>query len=220
MLHELVKVWFGWVDSWGYLGIFILMAMESTIIPVPSEIVIPPAAFWAAQGRMNIAGVVMAATLGSYIGSVINYWVSQWIGLPVLRRYGHLVFIKPEKLAMGEQWINEFGVPGVFAARLLPVIRHLISIPAGILRMPFGKFSAATALGAGLWCGVLAWFGERVIGDHPELLQSPEAMAAVVRAKLIWFVAAVVVLAGLYSLVAIFQYRNRNPRSTLANRGL
>jgi membrane protein DedA with SNARE-associated domain len=139
------------------------------------------------------------------MGSVINYWVSQWIGKPVLQRYGRYVLVSPAKLEMGHQWVSRFGMPGIFAARLLPVVRHLISIPAGILEMPFGKFSLATLGGAGLWCGVLAWFGEQVIGSHPELLQSPEAMAHVIKAKLAWFVGAVVVLTALYAVVLVFK---------------
>src|SRR4029079_15288709 len=97
MLHELLRTWFHWVDQWGYLGVFILMAMESSIIPVPSEVVMPPAAFWAAQGRMSMAGVVLAGTLGSYFGSVVSYLVSKWVGQPILRKYGKYFFLPVEK---------------------------------------------------------------------------------------------------------------------------
>jgi membrane protein DedA with SNARE-associated domain len=202
MLHELVRTWFGWVEAWGYFGVFLLMAMESSIIPVPSEVVMPPAAFWAAQGRMNLAAVILAGTAGSYFGSLLNYWVARWVGQPVVNRYGKYFLMSPEKLKMAEGWIARFGTPGVFLARLLPVVRHLISIPAGILKMPLGRFSAATILGAGLWCGVLSWFGQEVLGSHPELLQSPEAMIHALKEKLHWFVLAVVLLALLYGVVA------------------
>jgi membrane protein DedA with SNARE-associated domain len=205
MLHELIKVWFSWVETWGYLGVFGLMALESTIIPVPSEIVMPPAAFWAAQGRMSLSGVILAGTAGSYFGSVINYFVSKWVGQPFLNRYGKFVLLPPAKLQMAEAFVQRFGAPGVFAARLLPVVRHLISIPAGALRMPFCTFSIATIAGAGLWCTVLSWFGQQVIGGHPELLQSPEEMMKVIKAKLLWFVVATVVLAALYAWVAVFK---------------
>src|SRR5258708_24222582 len=97
-MHQLLSVWFHWVDVWGYAGVFILMALESSIIPVPSEVVMPPAAFWAAQGRMNFGLVVLAGTLGSYVGSVANYFVFQWIGLPAAKRYGRYVLISPAKL--------------------------------------------------------------------------------------------------------------------------
>lgn len=207
MFHTLLRVWFGWVEDWGYPGVFVLMAMESSIIPVPSEIVMPPAAFWAAQGRMTFWGVVLAGTLGGYAGSAISYWGSRWLGPPLIRRYGRYVLISEEKVRLAHAWVSRFGVVGVFLARLLPVIRHLISIPAGILTMPFGRFSLATVAGAGLWCAILSWFGRKVIGGHPELLQSPEAMVAVIRGQLAWLAVAVLVLLGLYGLVAMFRRR-------------
>jgi len=198
MLHEVLRTWFQWVDQWGYWGVFILMAMESSIIPVPSEVVLPPAAFWAAQGRMSLAGVILVATAGSYFGSVVSYGVSRWVGQPVVQKFGKYFFLPPQKLHLAEKWVQQFGAFGIFSARLLPVIRHLISIPAGVLKMPFLSFSLVTTVGAGLWCAVLSWFGQQVIGDSPELLQSPEAMVHVMKAKMIWIVAAVILLGGLY----------------------
>src|SRR6185295_6511488 len=170
----------------------------SSIIPVPSEIVMPPAAFWAAQGRMSFLGVVLAGTLGSYVGSIANYYVARWVGLPLLERYGKYVGISAPKLRAAHDWVKSYGMPGIFFARLLPVVRHLISIPAGILRMPIAGFSMATSAGALLWCFILSWFGSEVIGSHPELLQSPEAMVSVIKAKLLWFVIAVVAFLALY----------------------
>jgi membrane protein DedA with SNARE-associated domain len=183
------------------------MAMESSIIPVPSEIVMPPAAFWAAQGRMSFAGVVLAGTIGSYVGSIANYYLARALGLPFLNRYGKYLMMPPDKLAMAEAWVARFGVPGIFLARLLPVVRHLISIPAGLLRMPVGPFSAATVVGAGLWCAVLSWFGQEVLGSRPQLLESPEAMIAVMHEKLHWFVIGVAMLAVLYGCVVLFMRR-------------
>ena len=207
MLHELLKIWFHWVETWGYLGVFLLMAMESSIIPVPSEIVMPPAAFWAAQGRMSFWGVVLAGTAGSYFGSVASYWVAKWIGTPVIHKYGKYFLLSASKLNLAERWVNRFGVVGVFLARLLPVVRHLISMPAGIFKMNFFSFSLATILGAGIWCTILSWFGQEIIGGHPELLQSPEAMMQVIRAKLAWFVFAAVAFSGLYLGVVLFKKR-------------
>src|SRR5947209_8143055 len=109
MLHGLLSVWFHWVDAWGYAGVFILMALESSIIPVPSEVVMPPAAFWAAQGRMSFGGVVLAGILGSYVGSVANYFLFRWIGLPAAKRYGKYVLISPDKLDTAEQWVKSYG---------------------------------------------------------------------------------------------------------------
>ena len=101
-LHHLIEVWFGWVQNWGYWGIILLMAMESSIFPVPSEVVIPPAAFLAAQGEMNFWGVVIAGTVGSYLGSAITYLVSRAVGRPLVLRYGRYFFLSPEKLARAE----------------------------------------------------------------------------------------------------------------------
>lgn len=214
MMHDLLTAWFRLVEQWGYWGVFVLMAVESSIVPLPSEVVMPPAAFWAAQGRMSFWGVVAAGTFGSYVGSAIGYWAAQWIGLPLLHRYGRYVFLPEKKLQLAEQWVAQYGVAGVFTARLLPVLRHLVSYPAGLFRMPFGRFSAATLIGAGIWCWVLSWFGQEVIGSHPELLNSPEEMIAVMKLKLRWFVAGVVVLGLLYGVVMYFKKGHPRPASS------
>jgi membrane protein DedA with SNARE-associated domain len=201
MLHSLLQVWFGWVRDGGYLGVIALMAMESSILPVPSEVVIPPAAFWASQGRMSFGGVVLAGTFGSWLGSAISYWVSRWIGRAVILRWGRIVFIKPEGLDRAELFMQRYGVGGVFFARLLPVIRHLISIPAGIARMSFGVFSLVTVLGAFFWCSILAWFGVRITAAHPDLMNDPEALVRMVKQEGHWLIGAVLVLCALYFLV-------------------
>ncbi len=213
MLHELLKTWFHWVDAWGYPGIVLLMALESSIVPVPSEIVMPPAAYWAAQGRYNFWAVIAAGTFGSWLGSTASYWVSRWVGLPFLERFGRYLLITPDKIAMGEGWVNRYGKGGIFVARLLPVVRHLISIPAGILRMPFRTFTLYTVAGAALWCTVLSWFGEKVLGDQPQLLDSPEAMVSAIKAKLIWFIGGAVAFAGLYFVMVWFRGRKSAPIS-------
>lgn len=212
MLHDWLVTWFQWVEQWGYLGVFLLMAMESSILPVPSEIVMPPAAFWAAQGRMDFWGVILAGTAGSYFGSMVMYYTSRHLGLPVVhhlsRRYGKYFFINEEKLRIGEAWVRSHGVVGIFVARLLPVVRHLIGIPAGVFRMSVIPYSAATIVGAGIWCFVLAWFGREVIGNSPELLQSPEQLIAVMKAKVIWIVAGVAIFAVLYAAMVILRKRS------------
>ena len=207
MLHEWIKIWFGWVEHWGYWGVFVLMALESSIVPVPSEVVMPPAAFWAAQGKLNFWGVVAMGTAGSYVGSTISYWGAQWLGLPFLRRYGRYFLLPPDKIALAEAWVKDYGPTGIFVARLLPVIRHLISMPAGVFRMPFGRFSAVTISGAALWCTILSWFGQQVIGSRPELLNSPEEMVQVMKDQLVWFVIGVVLLGGLYVGLKVYQKR-------------
>jgi membrane protein DedA with SNARE-associated domain len=163
MLHQFFNTWLGWVEDWGYPGVIILMAMESSIVPVPSEVVIPPAAILAAStGKMSLVGVVLAGTLGSWIGSAVSYWVSLLVGRPVVEKWGKYFFIPPDKLARAERFMHRYESGGIFFARLLPVIRHLISIPAGIIRMGFAKFSLLTVVGAAVWCAVLAWLGGRV----------------------------------------------------------
>lgn len=205
MFHELIRTWFEWVQIGGYTGIFILMAMESSIIPVPSEIVMAPAAFWAAQGRMSFAGVVLAGTLGSYVGSLISYWAALWLGHPFLEKYGKYVLISHKKLQAAEQWIRQFGTLGVFICRFLPVIRHLVSLPAGLFRMPLGRFSVATITGAGIWCWILAWFGEKILGANPRLLDSPETMILAIQSKTGWFVGGAALIAVLYGVTVWFR---------------
>ena len=197
--HALLKIWFHFVETWGYLGVFLLMALESSIVPIPSEIVMPPAAYWAAQGRMSFWIVVLAGTVGSWFGSIASYAFSRIVGEPFVRRYGKYVLISEAKVTAMEGWVSEYGVSGIFFARLLPVVRHLVSIPAGILKMPVGRFSAATTAGAFLWCAVLSWFGMKVIGDAPQLLNSPAELAHVLKAKMHLVVVAVVLFAAAYA---------------------
>src|SRR3981081_3771478 len=174
-MHRLLEVWVGWVLHGGYVGIIVLMAMESSIFPVPSEIVIPPAAFLAAQGKLSFSGVVLAGTLGSYLGAAITYWVSRLIGRPLIVRYGRFVLISPKKLEHAENWLTRYETGGVFFARLLPVVRHLISIPAGIVRMNFKVFSVVTIVGSGIWCWILAWLGAKAYCLETEILFHPGA---------------------------------------------
>ncbi|MBI2605995.1 MAG: DedA family protein [Deltaproteobacteria bacterium] len=204
--HGLVRAWFLFVENWGYLGVFLLMALESSIVPVPSEVVMPPAAFWASQGKMDFWGVVLAGTAGSYFGSIVSYGISRAVGTPIIKKYGKYFLLSAAKLEMTEAWIRKYGNAGIFTARLLPVVRHLISIPAGIFEMPVLPFSIMTIAGAFLWCLVLSWFGREVIGNNPELLSSPEMLIAVCKAKLRWFIGAVVVLAAAYAFV-VYQKR-------------
>ena len=200
-MHAWLVIWFGLVRDWGYPGIVLLMAMESSIIPLPSEVVIPPAAYWAAQGEYNFWGVVLAGTVGSYLGAAVMYWVSRWIGRPLVVRYGKYFFIPESKLLRAERWLARYEAGGIFFARLLPVVRHLIGIPAGIVRMNFKVYSLMTIAGSAVWCTVLAWFGAEVIGDQPDLLNDPQKMILVLTQRLHWFVGLILLLAILYIVV-------------------
>ena len=202
MLHELLHTWLGWVKDWGYPGVIILMAMESSIFPVPSEVVIPPAAILAASGGgMSIAGVIAAGTFGSWLGSAITYWVALSVGRPVVLRWGKYFFIPPDKLERAERFMHRYEGGGIFFARLLPVIRHLISIPAGIIRMGFLKFSVLTIVGAAIWCSVLAWLGGKV-GDKLRAEGKdpldPDALVAAVKHESLWIVGAILLVCVLY----------------------
>lgn len=200
-MHQLLELWFQWVLNWGYLGIIILMAMESSIFPVPSEIVIPPAAFLAAQGHLDFTGVVVAGTVGSYLGSAITYWVSRWLGRPLIMRYGKYFLLGPEKLARAEVWLVRYEAGGVFFARLLPVIRHLISIPAGIVRMNFTTFSVVTIIGSAIWCYILALLGDKAYRLQPDLISNPEAMVSFIKAQSLWIILLIALFAALYLVV-------------------
>ena len=207
MLHELFATWMRLSLEWGYAGIFLMMAIESTVFPLPSEIVVPPAAYWAEQGHFSFWGVVLASTLGSWFGSAISYAVARSVGRPLILKYGRYVFLPPKKWELAEQWIHHFSVVGVFFARLLPVVRHLVSLPAGAVKMRFATFSLSTLLGSFVWSVVLAWFGAKVLGSQPRLLQDPEALTHVLKEKLIWFVAAALLMFGLYVAVDLIGRR-------------
>ncbi len=208
-MHHLLETWFHWVLTGGYVGIIVLMAMESSIFPVPSEIVIPPAAFLAAQGKLSFTGVVLAGVLGSYLGSAITYWASRLIGRPLIVKYGRFVLVTPKKLEQAEQWLSRYEAGGVFFARLLPVVRHLISIPAGIVRMNFGLFSLVTIAGSALWCWILAYLGDKAYRLEPELLTSPDALVRFIHGQSRGILLVVALFAALYML----SLRLMKPRS-------
>lgn len=208
-MHRLLGVWFEWVHDWGYTGIVALMALESSVFPLPSEVVIPPAAYWAKQGRFSMAGVVLAGTLGSYIGAAAMYWMARLLGRPLLLRYGKYFFCPEEKVLLAERWLSRYEAGGVFFARLVPVVRHLIGIPAGLVRMPFRTYSVMTLAGAGLWCWVLAWFGGKILGDQPQLIEDPEALVHVLRNRTWEIGAFALLLCALYVFVMRVTSRSR-----------
>ncbi|HEY2953777.1 MAG TPA: DedA family protein [Candidatus Eisenbacteria bacterium] len=214
MFHDLFAGWFHLIRDWHYAGVFVLMAIESTVFPLPSELVIPPAAYWATQGEMHFWGVVVAATLGSWAGSAISYGVARSVGRPMILRYGRYVLVPEAKWLLAERWIHRYSTAGVFFARLLPVVRHLVSLPAGAARMPFLRFSVTTLAGSFLWSAVLAWFGARVLADQPGLLADPDALGHLLRARMWWFIAAVLVLLGLYVAVDLIGRRLRREAAT------
>lgn len=192
MLKSLIEWYLGALESGGYPLIALLMAVESSIVPLPSELVIPPAAHLAyATGRFSMVGIVLAGTLGSWLGATAMYWASRIAGRPLVLRFGPYVMIKPEKVEGAERWAKKFGPVGVFISRLLPVVRHLIGIPAGIVRMDFKKFSIFTLLGSAVWCSVLSYLGVKMGQDEA-------LMRGEMHRITIWIGGAMVVLGGLY----------------------
>jgi len=151
------------VGQWGYPGIVMLMALESSFFPFPSEVVIPPAAYLAASGKMNIGMVILCGTLGSLIGALFNYWLAFKFGRPFFEKHGRYLLVSPRSLEKADRFFERHGHISTFIGRLLPGIRQYISLPAGLSRMNVLAFCAATVLGAGIWVLVLAavgyWFG-------------------------------------------------------------
>ena len=171
-LHQFSDWYLSVLAQGGYGLIAGLMALESTVVPIPSEVIIPPAAYLAhTQGEFSLLGVILAGTVGSWVGASVMYWGSRWLGRPVVMRLGPYLGIADTKIQMAEAWSAHYGWPGVFFSRLLPVIRHLVGIPAGILRMDFRWYAFATLAGSFVWTSVLAWLG-MTVGEHPELLTS------------------------------------------------
>lgn len=151
---------------WGVAFVFVFMTIESSFIPFPSEVVMIPAGFLAARGEFTggepmlaLWLAIAAGTAGSLAGAYINYYLASWVGKPFLEKYGRYFFVKPEPLARACEVFNRYGAMTTFVCRLVPVIRQLISIPAGISRMSFLTFTFFTGLGAGIWTAVLAFVG-------------------------------------------------------------
>ena len=196
---------------WGYAFIFAFMAIESSFVPFPSEIVMLPAGFLAARGELSFHApmpdlvlAIVVGLAGSLAGAYFNYYLSRWLGEPFLRRYGKWFFVKPEALDRAEEVFNRYGAVTTFVCRLIPVIRQLISIPAGLSGMPIGKFTLFTGLGAGIWTAVLAVTGF-VLGrtavdiTYLELVHKGKAL---VDAHLVWMILGGLVLGVLYVLAS------------------
>jgi membrane protein DedA with SNARE-associated domain len=195
-MHDLFSGLFEWyrqsLADGGYLLVGLLMAIESSIIPLPSEAIIPPAVIVAQQtGNMTLGGIIVAGAIGSWVGATVMYWASRWAGRPLVLKYGKYFFVPPAKVELAETWSAQFGSFGVFASRLIPVVRHLIGIPAGIVRMGFWRYSLYTLIGSAIWSAVLTWVGVQAGKD--EALMNGE-----LHRLTLWLVGAVVVLGAIY----------------------
>lgn len=169
MIKELAQDLVDLIFDWGYLGIFLLMAVESSFVPFPSEIVLVPAGYLASQGQMSFSYIMISALGGSLVGAFINYYLALTLGRKILQKYGKYFFISEIALVKMENYFDKHGHISTFTGRLIPGIRQLISIPAGLAKMNIFQFSLFTALGAGIWALVLTLLGY-FIGDNQELI--------------------------------------------------
>jgi membrane protein DedA with SNARE-associated domain len=167
------------IKDYGYIGIFILMTLESTVFPIPSEIVMIPAGYMAYEGHLDATLCVIAGTAGSIAGATINYVISRKYGRSFLWKYGHYFLLPRRRLAQMDYFFRKHGEISTFIGRLLPVARHYISIPAGIAKMNFRKFVIFTALGASIWMVVLTALGY-FIGNNMDLIKEYTHIFAVV----------------------------------------
>jgi membrane protein DedA with SNARE-associated domain len=170
MIHELAQQLVDLIFDWGYLGIFIMMAIESSFIPFPSEIVLVPAGYLASKDEMSITYIMMSAVSGSLIGAFVNYYLAFTLGRKFLLRYGKYFFISPEALDKMERYFKKHGHISTFSGRLVPGIRQLISIPAGLAKMNLLEFTFFTTLGAGIWALILTLLGY-YIGENETLIK-------------------------------------------------
>lgn len=193
MFKQIIDWYMGALETGGYPLVGLLMAVESSIVPLPSELVIPPAAHLAHTGQipLNVWGIVAAGTIGSWLGAAAMYWAARFAGRPLVMKFGKYVFIPAAKVEGAERWATHYGSMGIFMSRLLPVVRHLIGLPAGIVRMNFAKYSLYTLLGSGIWCAVLAYVGVKM-GEDEKL------MAGELHHLSMWLGGAMLVLGGVY----------------------
>lgn len=171
MIKEIAQTIVDLIFDWGYVGIFSLMAIESSFIPFPSEIVLIPAGYLASKGDMNFGLVMLAGLGGSMLGAFINYYLAYFLGRKILSRYGKYFFISQNSLVKMDNYFEKHGAISTFIGRLIPGIRQLISIPAGLSHMNLVTFSTYTALGAGIWALILVSLGY-FIGENQELIDT------------------------------------------------
>ncbi len=188
------------VGSLGYAGVVLLMALESSFVPFPSEVIVPPAGYLASLGQMNIFLVILSGIAGSILGSLLNYWIAYRFGRDFLLKYSKYFFINAEKFAKFEVFFNTHGEITTFIGRLIPVIRQYISFPAGLVRMNLKKFIFYTGLGAAIWCTVLAYVGY-FVGSNIDIIKENID-------HIMYFIfPALILLVIIY--VVVYKYRNK-----------
>jgi membrane protein DedA with SNARE-associated domain len=192
-MHALLNWLVEAVGTMGYPGILVLMFIESTFIPLPSELVIPPAGYLIAQEQMSWAGVIASGTAGSVLGALFNYVVAVYLGRPFILKYGKYFGVSQKHFMKGEEFFLKHGNISTFIGRLILGVRHYISFPAGLCRMSIGKFCFYTAFGAGIWVSILAYIGY-FVGNNKERIME------VSRQWSIFIIAGCVLLIGVYVL--------------------
>jgi len=180
------------ISQSGYLGIVLLMGIESACIPLPSEVIMPFSGYLVHAGRFSLIGVAIAGSVGCNLGSFVAYYVGAWGGRPLVERYGRYVLVSRHDLEMAERWFARYGDWTVFFGRLLPVVRTFIALPAGIARMNFLRFNAYTFLGSLPWCWVLAYAGMK-LGERWTVVRTyfhrfDAVVAALTVIGVVWFV--------------------------------
>ena len=186
-MHEIVELIVNFAREFGYLGIFVMMFLESTFFPFPSEVAMIPAGYLAVQGEMNLLLAIVVGTVGSLTGALFNYYLALKFGRAGVLKFGKYFFFTEEKLQKMEKFFVDHGSFSTFVARLIPGVRQLVSLPAGLSKMNLGKFALHTTLGAGLWVTVLALLGY-LIGGNEALIK--EYLHQIVIATLLLIVLA------------------------------
>jgi len=195
-MHEIVDIIVNFAREFGYLGIFIMMFLESTFFPFPSEVAMIPAGYLASQGEMNLVLAIVIGTAGSLMGALFNYYLARKFGRVGVLKFGKYFFFTEEKLQKMEKFFVDHGSFSTFVARLIPGVRQLVSLPAGLSNMNLGKFALHTTLGAGLWVIVLALLGYIIGGNE-----------ALIKAYLHQIVLGTLFLIVLASVIYVYRYK-------------
>jgi membrane protein DedA with SNARE-associated domain len=208
MIGEWLEIAVRWsvsvVDYLGYQGVILLMFLESSFVPFPSELVMPQAGYLASQGKMDLGLAIFMGILGSWLGALLNYYLALRLGRPFFVKFGKYLFCPPETFAKVENFFREHGEIGTFTGRLIPVVRQYISLPAGLAGMNMFRFLFYTGLGSGIWVAILAYIGY-VAGYNEALVKKYS------REWTVWVVAGCVLLVAAY----VWWYRRRKQRSAV-----
>ncbi|MBU1666788.1 DedA family protein [bacterium] len=197
-MQEIVNFIVQWVSQFGYMGIFIMMFLESTFFPFPSEVAMIPAGYLAAKGEMNMVAAIVVGTGGSLMGALFNYFLARKYGRKGILRFGKYFFFTESKLEKMEAFFVNHGSFSTFVSRLIPGVRQLVSLPAGLSKMPIGKFSLHTTLGAGIWVIVLVLLGY-FIGANEALIKEYLHQIVIVTLGLI----------AVASMVYVYMYKKK-----------